>query len=195
MTNNENVQIRKTITELLEEIRYEMSKAPLAKSGYNKHLGFKYFELENFVPLATKLFNERGMCPVFNIKFIDGIEYAVMTIYHGTEQLTFMLPTAEAINSNNPIQNLGSKASYMRRYLYLSVLDLCEHDEIDAADKVEAPVETVKKATAKQISMLRQSYSEEEIGKILSHYNIQSLEELDLKVASKYISDRRQNNE
>ena len=83
----------------------------------------------------------------------------------------------------------------MRRYLYLSVLDLCEHDEIDAADKVEAPVETVKKATAKQISMLRQSYSEEEIGKILSHYNIQSLEELDLKVASKYISDRRQNNE
>ena len=193
MTNE--IKAQKTITELLQEVRNELYKSSLTKKGMNKHLGFKYFELEDFVPLATKLFNERGMCPVFNIKFIDGIEYAVMTLYHGAEQLQFTLPTAEAINSNNPIQNLGSKASYMRRYLYLSVLDLCEHDEIDAADKVEAPVETVKKATAKQISMLRQSYSEEEIGKILSHYNIQSLEELDLKVASKYISDRRQNNE
>ena len=189
MTNE--IKAQKTITELLQEVRNELYKSSLTKKGMNKHLGFKYFELEDFVPLATKLFNERGMCPVFNIKFIDGIEYAVMTLYHGAEQLQFTLPTAEAINSNNPIQNLGSKASYMRRYLYLSVLDLCENDTVDASNPEEIKSVEPRKATAKQISMLKDLYDEENQKKILAYYKTEKLEDLTLAEASEAIDNKR----
>lgn len=187
------IKVERPLTELLQEVRYELYKSEtLAKKGLNSYQGFKYFELEDFLPLATKLFYERKICPAFNIKVIDGIEYAIMDIYHGTEKLMFMMPTAEAINSNNPIQNQGSKASYLRRYIYLSVLDLCESDPVDSAKPVEKKdVPAEPKATEKQLELIRDLYDEENIGKMLEYYHISSLDEMTLKDASTAISRKK----
>ena len=91
------------------------------------------------------------------------------------------------------IQSLGAKATYLRRYLYNHVLDLAIPDEVDASldeNSGKAKVEE-KKATAKQIEMIRGLYDEENIAKMLEYYNIQSLEELGLKEASQAISRKR----
>lgn len=149
------IKEQKTINQLLQEIRYEMSKTELKKSGYNAYGKFNYFELKDFVPKATELFTERGLCPIFNIAVIQGIEYAVLTITRGPETIEFRIPTADSNNSSNPIQNLGAKITYLRRYLYLICLDLVENDIIDATSGKDE--KKVNFATKFQVDKLSQN--------------------------------------
>jgi hypothetical protein len=112
------------------------------KSGKNMQLAFKYFELDDIVPVATKIFEEVGLISLVSF---DG-EKAVMSILNTDapeETVAFTAPfiTLEPIVSNtgkkatNERQALGSSITYMRRYLYMIALDICEPDEIDAGLK------------------------------------------------------------
>lgn len=109
------------------------------KSGKNMHLAFKYFELDDIVPVATKIFARIGLLPMVN--FIEG--NAVMSIVNTDkidEVISFTAPfnqlepivSKEGKNATNAMQALGSSITYMRRYLYMMVLDICEADSIDA---------------------------------------------------------------
>lgn len=146
----------KTIYELLQEIRYEFTKVELKKSGYNGYGKFNYFQLDDFLPTATKLFNEKGLCPVFSITIDpNGIEYATLVIVKGPESIPFKFPTAEANNSSNPIQNAGSKITYCRRYAYMMALDLVEQDTVDAVAGSEND-KKINYATKFQVDKLAQ---------------------------------------
>ena len=188
-----DIKVEKNIYELLQEVRLEMSKAPLKKTGFNKHLSFNYFELADFVPTATRLFAERKLCPIFNIGYdSNGVEIASLVITKGTEQVRFMTPTDNPTNMTG-IQALGAKITYLRRYLYMIALDLVENDIVDASiDETsrDAKVED-KKATPKQVEMLRSLYDQENVAKMLEYYHIESLEELPLKTASELISRKK----
>lgn len=109
------------------------------KSGKNMHLSFKYFELDDIVPVATKIFARIGLLPMVN--FVEG--NAVMSIVNTDkvdEVISFTAPfnqldpivSKEGKNATNAMQALGSSITYMRRYLYMMVLDICEADSIDA---------------------------------------------------------------
>lgn len=120
------------------------------KSGKNMQLAFKYFELDDIVPIATKIFEEVGLISLVTFEK----ESAFMTILNTDnpdESTTFTAPfiTLEPIVSNtgkkatNEVQALGSSITYLRRYLYMIALDICEPDEIDnglKADVTPAPV-------------------------------------------------------
>lgn len=129
-------------------VRQKLAKARLyflnqkvKKSGKNMHLEFKYFELEDIVPPALRIFARVGL--VSNTVF-DG-EKATMTIYNadnGEEPgLEFVLPYREVgqIVSNsgkevtNIMQALGSSTTYLRRYLWMMALDITEPDDVDAS--------------------------------------------------------------
>ena len=140
-TMEAKLELEKSIFELLQEVRNVLSNTEIKKSGYNAFAKFNYFELKDFLSISTKLFNERGICPVFNIELdSNGIEYARLDLIKGMELITFRTPTAEP-SGNNPIQNLGAKITYLRRYLYLMALDLVENDVVDAQEPVkEDPV-------------------------------------------------------
>lgn len=131
----------KDIYQELQAVRSELSNAGLTKSGKNKFAGFDYFELGDFLPKATDLFLKHGLTPIFRMDVNDsGQEYAYLTIIKGNEQVMFKLPTANPRpdKTPNPIQELGSKITYMRRYIYLVALDIVENDSVDAtigADK------------------------------------------------------------
>lgn len=181
------IKVEKNIFEIVQAIRLAMSKLPLKKTGYNKHLNYYYFELGDFLPQATELFEKYGICPVFNIGFDNnGVEMATLTVTKGAERIVFSTPTAEVPNMNG-IFGLGAKITYCKRYLYTNLLDLTESDIADANNEnKEAKIEE-KKATPKQIEMIKGLYDAENIGKMLEYYNIQSLEELPLKTASEVI--------
>ncbi len=185
------IKVERPLTELLQEVRYEMSTADIKKSGYNPYAKSNYFELKDFLSLATKLFYERKICPQFWIDIdSSGVEYAHLNITNGTQTLPFKLPTAEANNSSNPIQNQGSKVTYMRRYLYMMALDLVENDVVDAAEPSDKPAKEPK-ATEKQLELIRDLYDEENIGKMLEYYHISSLDEMTLKDASTAINRKK----
>ena len=112
------------------------------KSGKNMQLAFKYFELDDIVPIATAIFDEIGLISLVSF---EG-EKAVMSILNTDnpeETVSFSAPfvTLEPIVSNtgkkatNEMQALGSSITYMRRYLYMIALDICEPDEIDSGLK------------------------------------------------------------
>jgi len=137
-----------TIFGLLQKSRYELSKIKLEKSGYNGFGKFKYFELADFLPTCIEILNKNGLSTMFSIDFDNnGVEYAVMKVVKSEtgETIDFRVPTAETNSSNNPIQALGSKVTYLRRYLWLMVMDIVENDESDAVDNKKEKAEYATK--------------------------------------------------
>lgn len=126
------------------------------KSGVNRYAEFKYFTLEDIIPVKQSIFSELGL--VDSISF--GTEVATLTltnINNPEEYIEFMSPLREDESLiKNPIQKLGAIETYVRRYLYLLMLDIVEADTVDAiSDKDEdkptqAPKKTTKPATTEE---------------------------------------------
>jgi len=120
--------------------RAKFLEADVQKTGKNMHLSFKYFELDDIVPTATRIFSEVGLIPIVNFT----ADVATMTIVNTDnpweETIKFEAPFNQIapIVSNagkqatNEMQALGSSITYMRRYLYMIALDICESDSFDA---------------------------------------------------------------
>ena len=123
------------------------------KSGKNMQLAFKYFELDDIVPIATKIFEEVGLISLVSFTENSAV-MNILNIDNPDESASFTAPfaTLEPIVSNtgkkatNEMQALGSSITYMRRYLYMIALDICEPDEIDAGLK-NNPTPVVTPAT------------------------------------------------
>ena len=136
--------------------RGKFLNAPLKKSGVNTYAEFKYFELEDIVPTAINIFTELGLVLVENITF----ENATATLVNVDNPEEFIIFNAPAKDPNiengtkmSAIQGLGAYITYMRRYLYMLVLDIVEADGVDAVigkeeEKKPATKKSNKPATA-----------------------------------------------
>lgn len=139
----------------------------IKKSGKNMHLSFKYFELEDIVPTATKIFAEIGIIPIVNFT-TDTATMVMVNTENAEETIPFSAPfnQIEPIISNkgkeatNRMQALGASITYMRRYLYMIALDICENDMIDgnigADDKKTETPEKKAPATPEQRKEVKQ---------------------------------------
>ena len=103
------------------------------KSGKNMTLAFKYFELDDIVPIATKIFEEVGLISVVNFT-ADTATLTIVNTDNGDESIAFTAPMviSEGNKAVTPVQALGATITYFRRYLYMMALDICEPDEIDS---------------------------------------------------------------
>ena len=124
------------VYEKLQKARIRLQHTELKKSGHNKFAGYKYFELGDFLPAIQSIFFELKLCPVVSF----GTELATLRIID-TENggcVTFTSPMAEAqLKGCHPIQNLGAVETYSRRYLYVTALEIVEHDAIDSSEPTE----------------------------------------------------------
>lgn len=121
------------------------------KSGVNRQLEFQYFELQDIVPSATRIFQNLGLLGVVQFPPVEknadtGLAsepVATMTVLNTdrpSETIEFMVPyrEVEQIKSNagksvtNPLQALGSSVTYLRRYLWMLAMDIVEQDDVDA---------------------------------------------------------------
>lgn len=135
-----NIYETMNVRQKLAKARLYFLNQKVKKSGKNMNLEFKYFELEDIVPPALRIFARVGL--VSNTVF-DG-EKATMTILNTDnpteEGIQFVAPYREVgqIISNkgkevtNPMQALGSSITYLRRYLWMMALDITEPDDVDA---------------------------------------------------------------
>lgn len=135
----------------LIQARLTFMEGGVEKTGKNMFMSFMYFELEDIVPRATKIFNDIGLLPV--VRFEDGqAKMDVINTDNPDEVVTFTAPfdKIDPIISNNKgtkatnsMQALGASITYMRRYLYMIALDICEADEIDGHLGEESAPKTV----------------------------------------------------
>jgi hypothetical protein len=151
----------KNVYQKLLEARVLFMEEDVKKSGKNMKMSYKYFELQDIVPVATPIFQKVGLLPVTT--FTD--DMAMLTIIdvdNPGDCINFTSPMREIapIISNstggevtNAIQRLGSVETYQRRYLYMIALDIVESDSIEPltgnnpppAPKPAAPVTPEKR--------------------------------------------------
>ena len=127
-----------TVHRKLMEARVRLQSTELKKSGLNKFAGYSYFELGDFIPAIQQIFYDVGLCGIVSFKS----DYAELSIYD-TEDGTMVMITSPMADANlkgaHPIQNLGAMESYQRRYLWMTAMELVEHDPIDSSAGADAP--------------------------------------------------------
>ena len=125
----------------LQAARTKLHKTPLGKSGKNAFAKFNYFELGDFIPEVTAIFDELGLCGVVNFQ----TDVATLTIHDSDAdgKIVFATPLVHAdMGKVQAIQNLGATHTYLRRYLWLMAMEIVENDVVDAAEpKVVRPTE------------------------------------------------------
>ena len=123
----------------LQAARAKLHKTPLGKSGKNSFAKFNYFELSDFLPEVTEIFNDLGLCEVINFN----TDTATLTIHDADSDghIVFTTPLVYAdMGKVQSIQNLGATHTYIRRYLYLLAMNVLENDVVDAAEPKAPPV-------------------------------------------------------
>lgn len=139
----------KNVYQKLLTARATFLKSEVTKSGKNMQLAFKYFELDDIVPIATKIFEDIGLISI--VSFTEDLaRMTILNTENPDECVVFTAPfkPLEPIVSNtgkkatNEMQALGSSITYMRRYLYMIALDICEPDEIDRGLLGDTPTVT-----------------------------------------------------
>lgn len=141
-TNNMSTtatSMSENVYQKLIRAREEFLNGDVQKSGKNMHLSFKYFELDDIVPSATRIFSKVGLISVVNFTN-DVATMSIINTDNPEEVISFVAPfdKIEPISSNegkratNEMQALGASITYMRRYLYMIALDICESDSIDS---------------------------------------------------------------
>ena len=144
----------------LLEARVLFMEEDVKKSGKNMKMSYKYFELQDIVPVATPIFRKVGLLPV--VTFTN--EEAVMTVFNvdnpgdfivfssPMKEIEPIISTKTGGEVTNAIQRLGSVETYQRRYLYMIALDIVESDSIEPltgentpAPKPTAPVTPEKR--------------------------------------------------
>ena len=120
----------------LMQARFMLQATEIKKSGLNKFAGYSYFELADFIPPIQTIFYEIGLCGVvtFNAEYA---QLCITDVDDGTV-IVITTPMAEAnLKGAHPIQNLGAVLSYQRRYLWMTAMEIVEHDAIDSAPAAE----------------------------------------------------------
>ena len=132
----------------LQQARLALQNTKLNKSGKNKFANFEYFELDDFIPQVTAIFDKVGLCGI--VSFTPETAYLTVHDTDGDGFVTFTSPLVMAENvKGQAIQSMGSTHTYFRRYLWLMCMEITQNDVVDAADQV-APV---KKAEPKPVPL------------------------------------------
>lgn len=129
-----------------------LASKSLKKSGQNRHHGFSYFELGDFLPEVQKIFAEVGLC---GRTWFDATQ-GHLFIYDSADPGSFVFfssPTAEAkLAKGTPIQELGAMHTYMRRYLWVMAMEIVENDIVDAQEQPEKTEKAPERKTPAPMS-------------------------------------------
>lgn len=125
--------------------RAEFLNAPVKKSGVNRFAEYKYFELEDIVPVATAIFRDWGL--VFLISFTNELATGTLVNSENPEEtIVFTSPMRDLeVKGMNAVQALGGTETYQRRYLYMMCLDIVEADAFDSTQGKPIPEADVAK--------------------------------------------------
>lgn len=113
------------------EARKRFLETGIKKTGVNRYAEYKYFTLDDIIPIKQSIFQDLGLSDV--ISFTN--EAATLTIFNvdaPEETISFssqLAPDESLIK--NPIQKVGAIQTYVRRYLYMLALDIIESDGIE----------------------------------------------------------------
>ena len=142
----------------LMEARLRLNSIDLKKSGHNKFAGYKYFELGDFLPTVQNIFSQLGLCGV--VSYTQ--ELATLTITDGTDSIVITSPMGSAaLKGCHEVQNIGAVETYQRRYLWVTAMEIVEHDVLDATTGTDTGNAVKKPEDIKPLSGAMENLDEE----------------------------------
>ena len=111
--------------------RLALQNTKLNKSGHNKFAGYYYFELGDFLPTVQNIFSDVGLCGI--VSFQADLATLTITDMEDNSQIVITSPMGSAaLKGCHEVQNIGAVETYQRRYLWVSAMEIVEHDILDS---------------------------------------------------------------
>lgn len=132
----------------LNKARLQLQAKKLNKSGHNKFAGYQYFELGDFLPAVQEIFSQIGLCGI--VSYTADLAMLTITDTEDGTQVVLTSPMGSAaLKGCHEVQNIGAVETYQRRYLWVTAMEIVEHDALDAVTGAEQPksAKPVAKAT------------------------------------------------
>jgi len=126
----------------LMKARIELQGRKLTKSGHNKFAGYTYFELGDFLPVIQEIFHGLDLAGVVSY----GTDVATLTITDvddGDSVVITSPMSSAALKGCHEVQNLGAVETYLRRYLWVTAMEIVEHDALDATTGKETKTKPI----------------------------------------------------
>lgn len=120
----------------LSKARLKLQNTELSKSGHNKFAGYKYFELSDFLPTVQTIFADLGLCGYVSYT----AELATLTIVDIEDNSCIYITSpmgSAALKGCHEVQNIGAVETYQRRYLWVTAMEIVEHDALDSSEGVD----------------------------------------------------------
>ncbi len=133
-----------SIHKKINVLRQHIHSTPLKKTGYNSYSNYNYFELADFLVPALLKCIELDLCPV--VSFTREIATMTVTDLSDGKEITITSPMSSAsLKACHEVQNLGAVQTYLRRYLWVSLLEIVEHDAVDSSPGAEKKKQAAEK--------------------------------------------------
>lgn len=137
----------------LQAARMKLQSMELKKSGHNKFAGYSYFELGDFLPPTQKIFAELGLCSV--ISFSPDLASLRVIDTEDNSEVLFTSPMGSAaLKGCHEVQNIGAVETYQRRYLWVTAMEIVEHDALDSSEPVKEAKQAEKQQEVKAVKII-----------------------------------------
>ena len=174
----------------ITDLKLELASIEIKKSGQNKHLGFRYHELGDFLGVIAELNKKHGIAELISVTGNS----ATLTLFNTDKPEEYHIVSVPYVQAdmqpkNDSIQKLGATLTYLRRYLYVQAYAITEHDVIDALNLKDKPAvdnetqakkffqHVVNKAGEKDAPAVARGFLDQEL-------NLQSLRDIDFSAVS-----------
>jgi hypothetical protein len=115
------------------EFHEQIAKGKIKKSGKGAH-GAPYYEAGDIIPPALSILAKHGLATTPAHTSGPDVRMGVVDIESG-ETFVFAIPLGEArLGSCHDVQNKGASQSFSRRYLFIGLMEICEHDLVEETE-------------------------------------------------------------
>ena len=111
--------------------RAKLRATALKKSGHNKFAGYNYFELGDFLHPIMEIFDSIGLIGIVSFTK-EQAELSIIDVDGGGEIVITSPFGSAALKGCHEVQNIGAVETYQRRYLWVTAMEIVEHDALDA---------------------------------------------------------------
>lgn len=116
----------------LNAARTAFHSLQLKKTGRNTFANYDYFELGDFLIPAMKVLSEQSLCAFVSFEK-DTATMRIVDVEKPEDSIVLTSPMGSAaLKGCHEVQNIGAVETYQRRYLWVALMEIVEHDALDA---------------------------------------------------------------
>lgn len=122
----------------LMQARVRLNAQDIKKSGRNTFANYNYMELADFLIPTQTIFADLGLCGLVSFT-ADIASLTIIDTEDGSQHVITSPMGSAALKGCHEVQNIGAVETYQRRYLWVTAMEIVEHDALDSSEPVSKP--------------------------------------------------------